>query len=65
MQQKLSEQFALAKFEIINFVDQKHKDPVNSLKKYKNDHYFKEVIENISKVKKNKNKPHTFVVKIW
>ena len=39
---KLSEQFALAKFEIINFADQKHKNPVNSfLKKYKNNKYFK------------------------
>ena len=61
---KLSEQFALAKFEIINFADQKHKDPVNSfLKKYKNNNYFKDVIENILKVKKEKNNPHTFVVK--
>ena len=61
---KLSEQFALAKFEIINFADQKHKDPVNSfLKKYKKNNYFKDVIENILKVKKEKNNPHTFVVK--
>ena len=61
---KLSEQFALAKLEIINFADQKYKDPVNSfLKKYKNNSYFKDVIENIKKVKKDKNKPHTIVVK--
>ena len=54
----------MAKFEIINFADQKHKDPVNSfLKKYKNNNYFKDVIENILKVKKEKNNPHTFVVK--
>jgi hypothetical protein len=61
---KLSEKFALAKFEIISFADQKHKDPVNSfLKKYKNNNYFKDVIENILKVKKEKNNPHTLVVK--
>ena len=61
---KLSEQFALAKLEIINFADQKYKYPVNSfLKKYKNNTYFKNVIENIKKVKKDKNKPHTIVVK--
>ena len=61
---KLSEQFALAKLEIISFADQKHKNPINSfLKKYKNNNYFKDVIKNIKEVKKNKHKPHSFVVK--
>ncbi|EMH80371.1 ADP-ribosylglycohydrolase [alpha proteobacterium HIMB114] len=61
---KLSVKFALAKLEIINFADKKYKNPVNFfLKKYKNNNYFKEVVENIKKVKQDKNKPHTFVVK--
>ena len=61
---KISEQFALAKLKIINLADEGNKDPVNSFIRLnsKND-YFKNVIENIKKVKKVKNKPHNIVVK--
>ena len=61
---KISEQFALAKLKIINLADEGNKNPVNSFVKLnsKND-YFKNVIKNIKKVKKLKNKPHNAVVK--
>ena len=61
---KISEQFALAKLKIINLADEGNKDPINSFIRLnsKND-YFKNVIENIKKVKKLKNKPHNIVVK--
>ena len=61
---KISEQFALAKLKIINLANDGNKDPVNSFIRLnsKND-YFKNVIENIKKVKKLKNKPHNIVVK--
>ena len=61
---KISEQFALAKIKIINLADEGVKDPVNSFVKLnsKND-YFKNVIKNIRKVKKLKDKPHNIVVK--
>ena len=61
---KISEQFALAKLKIINLADEGNKNPVNSFIRLnsKND-YFKNVIENIKKVKKVKNKPHNIVVK--
>ena len=61
---KISEQFALAKLKIINLAEEGNKNPVNSFVKLnsKND-YFKNVIKNIKKVKKLKNKPHNAVVK--
>ena len=61
---KISEQFALAKFKIINLAYEDNKDPINSFIRLnsKND-YFKNVIENIKKVKKLRNKPHNIVVK--
>jgi len=61
---KISEQFALAKLKIINLADVGNKDPVNSfVRLYSKNDYFKNVIENIKKVKKVKNKPHNIVVK--
>ncbi|MDA8845203.1 ADP-ribosylglycohydrolase family protein [Candidatus Pelagibacter bacterium] len=61
---KISEQFALAKLKIIDLADKGDKDPVNSfLRKNIKNKYFKNVIENIKKVKKVKSKPHNFVVK--
>ena len=61
---KISEQFALAKLKIIDLADKGDRDPVNSfLKKNIKNKYFKNVIENIKKVKKIKSKPHNFVVK--
>ena len=61
---KISEQFAMAKLKIIDLADKGDKDPVNSfLRKNIKNKYFKNVIENIKKVKKIKSKPHNFVVK--
>ena len=61
---KISEQFALAKLKIIELADKGDKDPVNSfLRKNIKNNYYKNVIENIKKVKKIKSKPHNFVVK--
>ena len=61
---KISEQFALAKLKIISLADEGNKDPVNSfIRLNSKNNYFKNVIENIKKVKKVKNKPHNIVVK--
>jgi len=61
---KISEQFALAKLKIINLADVGNTDPINSfIKLNSKNNYFKNVIENIRKVKKLKNKPHNIVVK--
>jgi|TARA_B110000027_G_scaffold113209_1_gene122189 hypothetical protein len=61
---KTSEQFALAKLKIINLADEGNKDPINLfIKLNSKSNYFKNVIENIRKVKKLKNKPHNIVVK--
>ena len=44
--------------------DEGNKDPVNSfIRLNSKNNYFKNVIENIKKVKKVKNKPHNIVVK--
>jgi len=61
---KISEQFALAKLKIINLANEGNKDPINSFIKLnsKND-YFINVIKNINKVKKLKDKTHNMVVK--
>jgi len=61
---KISEQFALAKIKIINLADEGNKDPVNTFLKINiKNKYFKDVIKNIKKVKKLRNKPHNDVVK--
>jgi len=61
---KISEQFALAKLKIINLADDGKKNPINSfIRLNAKNNYFKNVIENIKKVKKLKNIPHNIVVK--
>jgi hypothetical protein len=61
---KISEQYALAKLKIINLAAEGNKDPINSFMKLNlKNNYFKNIIENIKKVKKLKNKPHNIVVK--
>ena len=61
---KVSEQFALAKLKIINLAYEGDKDPVNTfIRLNSKNNYFKNVIENIKKVKKLKNKPHNIIVK--
>ena len=54
----------MAKLTGIDLADKGDRDPVNSfLRKNIKNKYFKNVIENIKKVKKIKSKPHNFVVK--
>ena len=54
---KISEQFALAKLKIINLADEGNKDPVNTFLKINiKNKYFKDVIKNIKKVRKLRNK---------
>jgi len=61
---KISEQFALAKIKIINLADEGSMNPINSfIRLNSKNNYFKNVIENIKKIKKVKNKPHNTVVK--
>ena len=61
---KISEQFALAKLKIIKLADEDNKDPIGLfIRLNSKNNYFKNVIENIKKVKKLKNKPHNIVVK--
>ncbi len=60
----ISIKYGLAKIYIINFAIQGSKNPINSfIKKYKNNSYFKEVLQGIYKVKRMKSKSHSFVVK--
>ena len=61
---KISEQYALAKLKIINLANEHNKDPINTfIRLNSKNNYFKNVIDNIKKVKKLKNKPHNVVVK--
>ena len=61
---KVSLKYALAKFHLINLALKGVKDPINEfLKKFKKDSYFKNVVEDIKKVKKLKSKPHPKMVK--
>jgi len=59
-----SEQFAIAKFQIIKNAILGKKDPIkNFYKSNKKNEYFKDVILNLEKVLKDKNKPHIETVK--
>jgi hypothetical protein len=61
---KISLKYALAKFHLIDLALKGAKDPVNEfIKKFKENSYFKKVVEDIYKVKKLKNKPHSQTVK--
>ena len=61
---KISIKYALAKLHIIDLALKGVKNPVNGfIKKFKKNSYFKNVIENIQKVKKLKSKPHSLLVK--
>ena len=61
---KASEQFAIAKFQIIKNAMLGKKDPIkNFYKSNKKNEYFKDVILNLKKVLKDKNKPHIETVK--
>ena len=61
---KISMKYAISKFHIIDLALKGSKDPIKDFEaKFKRNSYFKSVIEGIQKVKKFKNKPHTFIVK--
>jgi len=61
---KASEQFAIAKFQIIKNAMLGKKNPIkNFYKSNKKNEYFKDVILNLEKVLKDKNKPHIETVK--
>ena len=61
---KISLKYALAKFHLIDLALKGAKDPINQfLKKFKKNSYFKNIVEDIKKVKRLKSKPHPIVVK--
>ena len=61
---KISLKYALAKFHLIDLALKGAKEPVNEfIKKFKKNSYFKNIIEDIKKVKKLKTKPHSQTVK--
>jgi len=61
---KISIKYGLAKFHLLNFALDGKKNPINFfIKKYKKNHYFKEVVKGIQVVKRLKSKPHNLAVK--
>jgi len=61
---KISLKYALAKFHLIDLALKGAKDPIAEfLKQFKKNLYFKNIVEDIKKVKKLKTKPHSLVVK--
>jgi len=61
---KISLKYALAKFHLIDLALKGAKDPINEfIKKFKKNLYFKNIVEDIKKVKRLKTKPHAAAVK--
>ena len=61
---KISLKYALAKFYLIDLALKGCKDPINEFMRiFKENSYFKSVVEDIKKVKRLKSKPHPLVVK--
>jgi len=61
---KISLKYALAKFHLIDLALKGANDPINQfIKKYKKNSYFKNIVEDIKKVKRFKSKPHSIMVK--
>ena len=61
---KISLKYALAKFYLIDLALKGCKDPINEFMKiFKKNSYFKNVVEDMKKVKRLKSKPHPLVVK--
>jgi len=61
---KISLKYALAKFHLLDLALKGSKDPINEfIKKFKKNSHFKNIIEDIKKVKKLKNKPNSQTVK--
>ena len=61
---KISLKYALAKFYLIDLALKGSNDPINDfLKMFKKNSYFKNVVDDIKRVKRLKSKPHTKMVK--
>jgi hypothetical protein len=61
---KISLKYALAKFHLIDLALKGAKDPVSEfIKRFKKNSYFKNIIQDINKVKRLKAKPHSQAVK--
>ena len=61
---KISLKYALAKFYLIDLALKGSNDPINDfLKMFKKNSYFKNVVDDIKRVKRLKSKPHAIVVK--
>ncbi len=61
---KISLKYALAKFYLLDLALKGSKDPINEfIKKFKKNSYFKNVVNDIRKVKRLKSKPHSLLVK--
>ena len=61
---KISLRYALAKFYLIDLALKGAKNPIDEfIKKFKNNLYFKNIVKDISKIKKLKSKSHPAVVK--
>ncbi len=61
---KLSLKYALVKFYLLDLALKGSKNPINEfIKKFKNNSYFRNVVDDIQKVKKLKSKPHSLLVK--
>ena len=61
---KISLKYALAKFYLLDLALKGSQDPINEfIKKFKKNSYFKNIVNDIQKVKKLKSKPHSLLVK--
>ena len=61
---KISLKYALAKFYLLDLALKGSKDPINEfINKFKKNSYFRNVIQDIQKVKKYKSKPHPMIVR--
>ncbi len=61
---RISIKYALAKFRLLDFALSGKKDPINYfLRKYSKNYYFKDMVNDIRKIKKQKLKPHSMMVK--
>ena len=61
---KISLKYALAKFYLLDLALKGSQDPINEfIKKFKKNSYFKNIVNDIQKVKRLKSKPHSILVK--
>ena len=61
---KISMKYALAKFYLLDLALKGSQDPINEfIKKFKKNSYFKNIVNDIQKVKRLKSKPHSLLVK--